>query len=46
MNLGRMFNVYKCKVMHTGKRNPEYTYTMSNQTLSEIDEGKDIGVTM
>ena len=41
-----MYNIYKCKVMHNGKRTPDHTYTMSNQTLSEIDEGKDIGVTM
>ena len=41
-----MFNVDKCKVMHTGNRNPGYTYTMNNQTLSQIDEEKDIGVTM
>ena len=43
---GMMFNVDKCKVMHIGNRNPCYTYTMNNQTLSEIDEEKDIGVTM
>ena len=41
-----MFNVDKCKVMHTGNRNPGYSYTMNNQTLSDIDEEKDIGVTM
>ena len=41
-----MFNVDKFKVMHTGKRNPGYTYTMNNQTLLEIDEEKDIEVTM
>ena len=41
-----MFNVDKCKVMHTENRNPGYAYTMNNQTLSQIDEEKDIGVTM
>ena len=39
-----MFNVDKFKVMHTGKRNPGYTYTMNN--WREIDEEKDIEVTM
>ena len=43
---GMMFNVDKCKVIHTGNRNPGYKYTMNNQTLSQIDEEKDIGVTM
>jgi len=43
---GMVFNVKKCKVMHVGRNNPEYTYTMNGQTLDTTDEERDIGVIM
>ena len=45
---GMGFNACKCKVMHLGKTNPKYTYTMSNGTTTSILEEttceKDLGV--
>ena len=43
---GMKFNIPKCKIMHVGPRNPGYTYTMSGQQLVEVEEEKDIGVTV
>jgi ribonuclease P/MRP protein subunit RPP40 len=40
------FNVAKCKVMHVGRNNPEYDYTMRGVKLGKTDEEKDIGVTI
>jgi len=41
---GMEFNVAKCKVMHTGHRNPMYKYQMKGQELEETREERDIGV--
>ena len=41
---GMTFNLEKCKVMHVGKNNPHYEYTMGGVKLSETDEERDIGV--
>ena len=38
------FNVEKCKVLHYGKLNPEYTYTMDGQNINTSSEEKDLGV--
>ena len=42
---GMSFNVDKCKVMHIGKRNKKFGYTMNGQPLQEVEHEKDIGVT-
>ena len=45
---GMGFNACKCKVMHLGKSNPEYTYTIGNGTTTSILEAttceRDLGV--
>jgi len=38
------FNVSKCKVMHFGKGNIRFRYTMDKQALEEVDCEKDLGV--
>ena len=38
------FNVWKCKVLHLGRRNPRYEYNMGDQTLETTTEEKDLGV--
>jgi len=38
------FNVAKCKVMHTGKRNKQASYSMGGQNLGTTELEKDIGV--
>ena len=38
------FNAEKCKVMHIGKHNPRFKYTMANTQLETVDEEKDLGV--
>jgi len=38
------FNVDKCKVMHIGKHNPEFKYSMANTELETVQEEKDLGV--
>jgi hypothetical protein len=38
------FNVAKCKIMHVGRNNPMYKYTMNGTELKEIDEETDVGV--
>ena len=38
------FNITKCKVLHVGKNNPLYPYTMNDQELKSVDNEKDIGV--
>ena len=34
----------KCKIMHTGRRNPNFVYTMNGQALQTVDEERDIEV--
>ena len=41
---GMSFNVSKCKVMHKGRRNPQFEYSMNGIKLEPIEEEKDIGV--
>jgi hypothetical protein len=43
---GMAFNISKCKIMHVGRNNPEYEYTMRGTALSKTDEERDIGVTI
>ena len=38
------FNVDKCKVMHIGRNNPEYEYSMNNSVLQEVQQEKDLGL--
>ena len=38
------FNAKKCKVMHLGKNNPKFDYTMDNEILEEVICEKDLGV--
>ena len=38
------FNEGKCSVMHFGKQNPHYTYTMGSSELKEANEEKDLGI--
>jgi hypothetical protein len=40
---GMSFNIAKFKVMHVGKNNPEYAYTMRGVKLSKTEEERDIG---
>jgi len=40
------FNVQKCKVMHIGKNNMEYKYTMNGMELESTKTEKDLGVVM
>ena len=43
---GMAFNTGKCKVMHLGANNGRSQYTMGGQVLQQIDEERDIGVTV
>lgn len=43
-NWGMEFNVDKCKIMHMGRNNPKFSYTMAGKSLLETMEEKDIGV--
>uniref|UniRef100_A0A8C3HZR7 Reverse transcriptase domain-containing protein n=1 Tax=Chrysemys picta bellii TaxID=8478 RepID=A0A8C3HZR7_CHRPI len=38
------FNVDTCKVMHSGKNNPNYTYNMMGANLTTTNQEKDLGV--
>jgi hypothetical protein len=41
---GMEFNVDKCKVLHYGKKNHEYSYTMNGTEMEKVDTEKDVGV--
>jgi hypothetical protein len=41
---GMEFNIPKCKIMHVGRNNPKYKYSINGQELSVVEEEKDIGV--
>ena len=43
-NGGRSFNISRCKIMHVGKNNPRYEYTMRGVKLRVTEEERDIGV--
>ena len=38
------FNVKKCRVMHVGKKNIRYDYTMNGSEVEKVSEEKDLGV--
>jgi len=38
------FNVKKCRVVHFGKGNLGFTYSMAGQCLEDVDYEKDLGV--
>lgn len=40
------FNVKKCKVMHFGRNNIRYGYSMDGCAIEEVKEEKDLGVWM
>ena len=40
------FNTSKCRVMHLGRANSRYEYTMGIHTLEVTTEEKDLGVTI
>lgn len=40
------FNVGKCKIMHLGKNNPQYQYSMEGTTMKSTEEERDVGVTI
>jgi hypothetical protein len=41
---GMTFNIDKCKVMHVGRTNQNYEYTMNGQKLQETEYERDVGV--
>ena len=41
---GMSFNIEKCKIMHVGKKNPSFDYTMNGVKLKSTEQEKDIGV--
>ena len=45
-NWGMAFNVAKCHVMHVGRANPGYQYSMNGTVLKISEEERDIGVTV
>ena len=38
------FNADKCKIIHFGRRNPEFEYSINGHTLETVEEEKDVGV--
>ncbi|CAM5151637.1 unnamed protein product [Natator depressus] len=41
-----IFNIDKCKVIHIGKNNPNYTFRMMGYKLAVITQERDLGVTV
>ena len=39
-----LFNVGKCKILHFGKKNKRFKYTMNGQEMEEVEAEKDVGV--
>ena len=39
-----LFNVEKCHIIHAGRNNNGFQYTMNGRTLDEVDSEKDVGV--
>ena len=39
-----VFNVEKCKIIHFGRNNEEYQYTMHFEDIESVEEDKDLGV--
>ena len=44
--MANVFQYKKCKVMHVGRKNPRFAYTMESQTLDTVDSEKDLGITI
>ena len=40
---GMSFNTSKCKIIHVGRNNPNYDYTLNSEILQTSDTEKDIG---
>ena len=40
------FNVGKCQVLHVGRQNPKFNYSMAGTNLITADKVKDLGVTI
>ena len=40
------FNAKKCKIMHCGRNNPKAKYNMNGVELAEVNNEKDIGITV
>jgi ribonuclease P/MRP protein subunit RPP40 len=38
------FNVKKCKIIHFGKKNPKFKYTMNGEELEVVECERDVGV--
>ena len=38
------FNTKKCKIMHVGRNNPGYKYTMYGEELTEVEAERDVGI--
>ena len=38
------FNQSKCKILHLGKNNPRFKYTMNGSPIAEVESEKDLGV--
>jgi retron-type reverse transcriptase len=43
---GMAFNYGKCKVLHVGKKNPNYEYFMRGTKVRTTEEERDVGVTI
>ena len=43
---GMSFNADKCKIMHVGRNNPEYKYTMGGREIGRSSAEKDLGIWM
>jgi hypothetical protein len=41
---GMQYNIEKCKIMHVGRSNPGYEYSMNGKILKTVSEETDIGV--
>jgi hypothetical protein len=41
---GMAFNISKCKVMHIGRANRHFPYTMAGKVLAVTNEERDLGV--
>ena len=39
-----LFNVSKCKILHMGRNNSNYEYSMGSRVLEAVESEKDVGV--
>ena len=40
------FNVGKCKVVHMGRKNPKFQYSMNGAPIESIESERDLGIIM